>query len=93
MQGSQELLRLGFTPNGDIFEKTGHHQTFVGKVFDDGNPSLCSTLIYMRGVKGNLYVKECVSPGSIKRAVEKFDVPNECLDLEAYKYKWAVIIK
>ena len=95
MQNADTLIELGFrpTPNqkkfmGEYFYR-GRNVTFTAKVRNDG-PAYVDLYIVgeidnrplsdNRGYRLRRPVKQCISDGSVSRAIKKFDVPTDRLN-------------
>ncbi len=89
MQNEKTLIDLGFQKNGETWIFKGKHQVFLAKVIDV-HPVYVT--LYMQSDKidlrklsnnyGKPYinpVKDCCSNGSVERALNRYDIPNERL--------------
>lgn len=86
MQNEQTLKDLGFQKNsfGEWFWR-GHHHTFTAKVVDCNGPVIhvdlfkvskeidARPLSHSKGRHYQTHLKQCLSEGSIKRALQKYD--------------------
>lgn len=90
MQNTETLLSLGFKkiPSGEYLFR-GKYQKFVATVSEEGSNRAYVNLYKIhpnidrrpnslrKGCHFRARVKDCVSADSVKRAIEKFDVPEE----------------
>lgn len=84
-----ELIRLGFTKNAEnVYSLTGEHQTFIANIIDCNGPVYVSLSYQSKEIderpfsdrKGLPYhsrIKDCISSGSIERAIIKYDVEDK----------------
>lgn len=95
MQNADTLIELGFRPtpnqklfNGEYFYR-GKNRIFTAKVSNDSPPyvELYTTgdidsrpLSAIRGYRLRRPVKQCISNGSVSKAIKKFDVPTDRLN-------------
>lgn len=91
MQNTETLLALGFKmiPSGEYLFR-GKHQKFVATVSEE-HTNMAYVNLYKihpdidkrpnsdkKGCHFRSRIKDCVSTDSVKRAIEKFDKPEEC---------------
>lgn len=87
MQNEQTLIAVGFTPNGGNWEMKGLNQTFIARVCESGSAAFVSLYCISpniderpnsdnKGKPFRRYIKQCCSPGSVERAISKYDLPE-----------------
>nr|WP_297167389.1 hypothetical protein [uncultured Dysgonomonas sp.] len=94
----KELLRLGFAKNADgMYMLNAKHQTFIAKVIDCNGPVYVSLSYQSKEIdkrpksdrKGLPYInliKDCISDGSLERAIMKYDVEDRYIKRNGFFY-------
>lgn len=89
MNDESVLKKLGFTINDEgRWQLNGKHQTFIADVITYNGPVYVTLkklhpdidereLSCRKGLNYISTIKDCVSEGSIERAIEKYDIPEE----------------
>lgn len=94
----KELLRLGFAENADgMYMLNAKYQTFIAKVIDCNGPVYVSLSYQSKEIdkrpksdrKGSPYInliKDCISDGSLERAIMKYDVEDRYIKRNGFFY-------